>query len=199
MPLSRKELEGFMRNWDDRARTLLVRRIEDRFRRTLLQHFSHDEGVLLKAALDRLIPQPAEEYLDLVGFIDWAVDKPLGRGDRQEGLPPEEVLFHAGLRGLQETAHAMFGADFTALGGEQQDAVLAALQEGSAKGGVWREIPAQQFFIKLLTKALTGYCAHPFSWLRMGFPGPSYPEGYVWIDEAGVSARRRHVPGWKTL
>lgn len=199
MPLSRKDLDGFMENWEDQTRTLLLRRIEDRFRKNILEQFSPDEGVLLRAIVDRLIPQRREDYLDLVGFIDSALGKPLGRGDRQEGVPAEEELFHRGLRGTEETARAMFGRGFAELSEGQQDTVLIALQDGSAPGGTWRETPPQQFFIKLLMKALTGYCAHPFAWMRMGFPGPSYPEGYVWITEPEIQARRRHFPGWKTL
>ncbi|MEW5744754.1 MAG: gluconate 2-dehydrogenase subunit 3 family protein [Nitrospirota bacterium] len=199
MRLSRKELSGYMENWDDRTRAVLVLRMEERFRRLALEHFSSDEAVLLGAVLDRLIPQDEGERIDLVGFVDGALGKPLGRGDRREGIPEEAGLFHKGLTGIQETAQAMFGRSFVELHETQQDAVLGAIQDGAAKGGVWRDIPSPYFFTRLMTKALTGYCAHPFAWMRMGFPGPSYPEGYVWITEQEVQARRRHFPGWKTL
>lgn len=199
MPLSRKDLDGYMKNWDAQTRHIILKRMEDRFRRERLEHFSRDEAAILNAMLDRMIPQRPEEDIDLAGFIDGTMGNPLGRGDRQESLPPEEELFHRGLKGVQETAQEMFGKAFTALEGDQQDAVLTAIVEGSAKGGVWRTIPSNQFFTKLMMKALTGYCAHPLVWLRMGFPGPSYPEGYVWINQPEIQQRRKHFPGWKTF
>lgn len=199
MRITPEELNGYMKNWDEQTRGILLRRMKDRFRREALEHFSGKEADILGAVLDRMIPQGPDERIDLVGFVDWAMGKPLGRGDRQEGLPPEEILFSKGIAGIQETAREMFKSDFTVLKEYQKDEVLTALQEGLAKGRTWEEIPSRQFFIKLLVKALTGYCSHPFAWMRMGFPGPSYPEGYVWIRQPEIRARRRHFPGWKTF
>ncbi|MFO0754698.1 MAG: gluconate 2-dehydrogenase subunit 3 family protein [Thermodesulfovibrionales bacterium] len=199
MRLTPEELNGYMEKWDEQTKASLLQRREGRFRRDVLEHFSREETRILEAALARMIPQGPDENIDLAGFVDWAVGKPLGRGDRREGLPPEEVLFRRGIGGIQETSREMFRTDFTALSEDRQDEVLAALQEGSAKGETWREIPSRQFFVKLLMKALTGYCSHPLAWMRMGFPGPSYPEGYVWIRQSEIRARRSHFPGWKTL
>ncbi|MCC6347423.1 MAG: gluconate 2-dehydrogenase subunit 3 family protein [Nitrospirales bacterium] len=199
MRITPEELDGYMRNWDEQTRGILLMRMEERFRRNALEHFSIEEAGILEAALGRMVPQEPGEQIDLVGFVDWAVGKPLGRGDRQEGLPSEEILFSKGIAGIQETAREMFKSDFTVLKEHERDEVLTTIQEGSAKGRTWEEIPSRQFFIKLLIKAVTGYCAHPFAWMRMGFPGPSYPEGYVWITRPEIRARRRHFPGWKTF
>lgn len=198
MALTKKEFEGFMENWDEEARRVITGRMEGRFARKRLERFTPGEGELLKAILKRLIPE--DEGIDLVGFLDWAVDKPLGRGDRLEGMPDEAVLFREGLKGVEESVKAGYAKDsFKELSPEEQDGFLTALQEGKLEGGVWGRIPPSYFFIKLLTKALTGYCSHPLAWMRMGFPGPSFPEGYVWITHEEVLARQRHTPGWKTL
>lgn len=199
MRITREEFKGYMENWDDETRRILGRRMEERFRRAALEHFSPDEAGILKAALGRMIPQREEEEIDLVGFVDWALGKPLGRGDRQGGMPDEETLFRNGLVGIQETAYVMFREPFTGLLASRQDEVLRAIQEGTAQGETWRTIPPGYFFSRLMMKALTGFCAHPFSWMRMGFPGPGYPEGYVWITAKEIMARRHHFPGWKTL
>lgn len=198
MALTRKDFEGFMENWDEKARRIITGRMEGRFVRERLLMFTPEEGELLRALLKRLIP--GDEGIDLVGFLDWALDKPLGRGDRPEGMPEDHVLFKEGLRGIEESVMAGYNkSSFIELAPGEQDRFLTALQEGRLKGGVWERIPPSYFFIKLLTRALTGYCSHPLVWMRMGFPGPSFPEGYVWISCEEVSARRRHAPGWKTL
>ncbi|MHB0934961.1 MAG: gluconate 2-dehydrogenase subunit 3 family protein [Armatimonadota bacterium] len=198
MRISRDELNGYMENWDEQTRALLQERMTHRYQRERLEHFTEKEARTLRAMLDRLIPQ-TDEGLDLVGFVDWALGKPLGRGDRRRGMPGEADLFHRGLAGVEETARARYGKALSDLTAVEQDAVLTALQTGTAEETTWQDLPASQFFTKLLTKALTGYCAHPLAWMRMGFPGPSYPEGYTWITPWEVLARRRHVAGWKTL
>jgi hypothetical protein len=199
MRLSRKEFQCYMENWDEQTRTLLTRRMEEGYSRTTLEHFSQEEALLLKAVLERLIPGCRDEAIDLVGFVDWSLGRPLGRGDRREGLPGEEKLFRDGLSAIRETAQGNYGAPFQALSEDRQDQILTDIQEGTAKGDVWKRIPSPHFFTRLLSKALVGYCAHPLTWMRMGFPGPSFPEGYVWISEHEIQARREHFPGWKTL
>ncbi len=199
MRITREDFHGYMENWDEETRRIVVKRIEERFRRDRLEHFSPEEAAVLEAALARMIPQREEEKIDLVGFVDSVLDMPLGRGDREHGMPRDDILIHKGLSGIRETAEEMFRSSFTALVKDQQEAVLKSIQEGSARGKTWDEISSQRFFIKLMMKAITGFCAHPFAWMRMGFPGPSYPEGYVWITRPGMRARSRHFPGWKTL
>jgi hypothetical protein len=199
MPLTREDLQGYMENWDAGTRRIIEERMKSRFRRERLERLAPDEAEIMKAVLDRLIPQSEGERVDLVGFMDWAIGKPLGRGDRPEGIPAEEDLFRKGLAGVEETSQAVFGKRFVDLNGAEQDRILTAVQEGSAQGPVWEKIPSGYFFSRLLMKALTGYCAHPLVWLRMGFPGPSYPEGYVWITGMEIQQRRKRFPGWKTF
>jgi len=191
MRISREELEGYMKNWDTQTREMLLERMETRFRRPELEHFSKHEAIILEAALNRLIPQHETERIDLVSFLDWAVGRPLGRGDREEGMPAEEELFHIGIRGIEETALRKFTRSFALLTPEEQDSVLSDIQEGNEGN--------KKFFAKLLSKSLIGYCAHPLAWMRMGFPGPAYPEGYVWITQREILQRRMHFPGWKTF
>ncbi len=198
MALDRKDFEGFMENWDERTRRIITGRMDGRFARERLERFTPDEAGLLMAILKRLIP--GDEGIDLVGFLDWAVDRPLGRGDRPEGAPEDAILFKEGLKGVEESVKAGYGkGSFTELTPGEQDGFLTELQEGRLEGGIWDGISPSYFFIKLLTRALIGYCSHPLVWMRMGFPGPSYPEGYVWITHEELPARRQHKPGWKTL
>jgi hypothetical protein len=60
-------------------------------------------------------------------------------------------------------------------------------------------LPAKEFVDRLLDKALAGYLAHPDTWIRIGFTGPAYPEGYAWIGPAEALARHERKPGWDKL
>lgn len=195
MPISQKELLGFMESWDGDTRRIIEDRIRNGFRRERLEFFTAEEAAVLKAMLDRMIPQ--EEGIDLVSFLDWAVGLPLGHGDRREGMPEERELFKKGIAGVDGAARDSFDQGFVALTPEMQDRLLTDIQKGKAEGEAWGGVPPSYFFSSLLAKALIGYCSHPSAWLRMGFPGASYPEGYLWITGMEINSRSKHVPGWK--
>jgi hypothetical protein len=188
------EYQQLMKRWDDVERQVIEERLKTNYARAHLEQFSDDEASTLAAVLQRLIPQ--DEGIDLVGFLDWAVGKPLGRGDRQPNMPDEPDLFHQGLQGVDETSQARFGKRFRDLSGDQQDQVLRSIQEGQAEGQVWQRIPSHMFFIRFYSKALMGYFSHPKAWMRIGFPGPAYPEGYLWVNAGQVKQRHLRKPGW---
>jgi hypothetical protein len=148
----------------------------------------------MAAALERLIPQ--REEIDLVGFIDWSVGRPLGRGDRRAGMPDELTLFHLGLEGLDQSAMSEHGATFESLDASQRDLILHAVQRGAAAGEIWERIPSSLFFERFYSKALHGYFAHPRVWARIGFMGPAYPEGYLWLAADEVRMRHERRAGW---
>ena len=194
---TREEFEKLMESWTPAMRALAEQRLSTNYEREPLEHFNPEQAALLRAVLKRLIPE--DEGIDLAGFIDWAVDKPLGRGDRQAGMPAEPELLQQGLLGIDQTAGERYGQWFRELTGEQQDAVLAAVANGGAPGGVWQNIPSDYFFQQLYGKALHGYFAHPRVWMRIGFPGASYPEGYLWLGLAGTKQRHERRAGWDKL
>jgi hypothetical protein len=191
------EFQALMKHWDQVERQVIEERLSGNFSRPQLEQFSEDEAATLGAMLQRLIPQ--EEGVDLVGFLDWATGRPLGRSDRQPGMPDEPELFRLGLQGINQTSLARFGSHFRELPGTQQDEVLQAIQEGQAEGEIWKRIPSKYFFIRFYGKALMGYFAHPKAWMRIGFPGPSYPEGYLWVNIGQVRQRHRRQPGWDSF
>lgn len=188
----RKRMEGF----DQQAIDVIEERLRTNFSREHYDVLSVDETATLEAMLDRLIPQEnGRDKIDLVGFMDWAIPKPLGIGSREEGMPDEETLYHEGLRGVDETASAMHGKRFVQLSEKQKDDVLRAIQEGTTEGDVWKRIPSDAFFRQLMSKAIMPYCAHPRTWMRIGFYGPAYPEGYVWVSPHEVKMRHEDKPG----
>jgi len=185
------ELRARMERFEPRMREIVADRLEHRFHRDILTFLSPDEAALVRAMAERLIPQEIETPVDLVSFFDWAALQPLGLGDRLAGQPDNAEMFHQAFLGVNQAAQAMFGGrNFTALGGEQQDAVLRAIQEGEPPGEVWRSINASRFFQEFYRRLLAGWLADPATWCEIGFPGPAYPEGYIWISCTRV--RRRH-------
>lgn len=193
----RKRMKGFA----DEEYFTINERLKTNFSREKYDFLTEGEAKLLGAVLDRLLPQNgADEKIDLVGFLDWALPLPLGYGHRNEDMPDEQTVFHEGLKGIDQTANAMFSnRDFLQLPDGDKDRVLRAIQEGNAEGQVWARIPSSEFLKQLMQKAVAGYCAHPKTWMRIGFYGPAYPEGYVWVSNDEVKARHEKKPGHLTF
>ena len=153
-----------------------------------LDRFADREPVL-RALIETLLPGvPAT--MDLAAFVDAHTGQPMGRGDRRQGLPPEPELFGAGLDALAKAGFA----DATE---HRQRDLVGRMRRGEADEELG--LPAKDFVDRLLDKALAGYLAHPDTWIRIGFAGPAYPEGYAWIGPAQVIARHEKKPGWERL
>lgn len=148
-----------------------------------------EHGAVLRRVVDLLLPG-IPDAIDLASFVDSHVSRPMGRGDRHEGVPAELELFQAGLRGLAE-------AGFLELAAEDQLAFIGRMRRGEADDSL--RLPAREFIDRLLDKALAGYLAHPDTWVRIGFHGPAYPQGYAWIGPAETKARHEKARGWRSL
>jgi len=197
-PLISPEEFGQLREpWDPKMRALAEERIRTNYSRDQLEHFSLEEAVVMRAVLARLIPQG--EGIDLVGFIDGRLWDSIGRGDRRPGMPEEKEVIKTGLRGLTEAARALHQKEFHELTASEQDAILKQVQKGDAPGAAWDRVPGEYFFNRFYARALTGYFSHPLAWMRIGFYGASYPEGYTWLGQGQVKQRQERAPGWDRL
>jgi hypothetical protein len=172
----------------DRERAVIEERSASGYAIAAFTQFADVEAVL-RALLDRLLPGVAAN-IDLVAFVDTYAGRAIGRGDRRVGLPPESELFTVGLA-------ALAGAGFAEWAADDQRALIGRMRRGEADTELG--VPAKDFIDRVLDKALTGYLAHPDTWIRIGFTGPAYPEGYAWIGPAETIARRRKAPGWDRL
>lgn len=153
-----------------------------------LEQFAATEPEL-RALIETLLPGvPAS--IDLAAFVDDHTGKAMGRGDRRDGLPAEPDLFAAGLKALARAGFA-----------EQSEKSRRDLVSRMRRGEADKElrIAAKDFIDRLLDKALAGYLAHPDTWIRIGFNGPAYPDGYAWIGPAEAVARHRKAAGWDRL
>jgi hypothetical protein len=164
-----------------KERAVIEERRRSGYRKPTLERFGRELEPQLRALVARLIPG-LPETIDLASFVDTHADDPLGRGDRERGLPGTAELFRLGLQALATRR-------FAAMDEPEQKELIRALRHGELDDELG--LPAKEFIDRLLWKTLAGYMAHPDTWERIGFNGPAYPEGYAWIDRKAVVARHR--------
>jgi hypothetical protein len=175
-------------DWDDQTRRVIRRRLEEV---PPVRFFTAHEARTLAAVADRIVPQPDREGPEKVPIVPW-IDEKLYRdrrdGYRYEELPPQREAWRLGLRGIDETARALFGGrDFIDLDTLSQEAVLGRVQRGDAPGRAWERMPAARFFKSVLSITIVKtYYAHPLAWNEIGYSGPSSPRGHVRKWEGGV-------------
>lgn len=186
-----EEFAQLLAPWDVRMKAVAMERLERTSKP--LQNFDTKQERTLRAVLALLIPQ--REKIDICGLVDETLGDSQGRGDRSPSLPPIPDLIRNGLEALDEAA----GGSFAEADPENQLELLRKVSRGEQKGGLFDETPSQEFFLRLMSKALHGYLSHPRAWMRIGFMGASYPEGCVWLSKAEVRQRHRREPGWDRL
>lgn len=146
----------------------------------------------LSAACSRLVPQPDRpDPVDLAAGIDRRLAEDASDGWRYDDMPPDRDAYRLGLRGLDESARAMFDAGFAALAGAAQDAVLDAVQCGEAPGESWRAVPAQHFFEELLAECVEGYYSAPVAQDEIGYVG--FADAHGW-QAVGAEQLEPHEP-----
>ncbi len=141
--------------------------------------FNPHQRATIEAATARIIPADHDPGAREAGVIDY-IDNALAGYDAEHA-----PLYFNGAAELDRLAGETFGArDFLALQPEQQDKILALLEE--------RRSP---FFALLIEHTMQGFYGDPrhggnrngASWRMIGFPGPSSPKGYDaplgWYDE----------------
>ncbi|HYC54122.1 MAG TPA: gluconate 2-dehydrogenase subunit 3 family protein [Candidatus Binatia bacterium] len=191
------EFRQLTRQRGARERSIVEERLRTRYARERFEHFVQTEVRILRAILEGLIPQ--SEGLDLAGFVDWAADRALGRGDRAPEAMPDLELFHAGLAATDVSSRDLHGTAFDELAPALRDHVLRSMLAGDVHHPAWRTISSGRFVERLYSKALHGYFAHPLAWMRIGFPGAGYPAGYLWVSLSQVRQRHAREPGWDRL
>ncbi|MFU8805730.1 MAG: gluconate 2-dehydrogenase subunit 3 family protein [Bradymonadaceae bacterium] len=167
-------------DWDDQTREVVRRRLEQV---PPIRFFSEDEARTLRAVVDRVIPQPERSEARRIPIVAW-VDEKLhldqSDGYRYETLPPQREAWRRAMRGLDETARALFDRDFAALSEEEQDEVLRRVSKGEPPGPSWAGMDSSRFMADLLCPVIVKiYYAHPIAWREIGYGGPSSTRGHV--------------------
>lgn len=155
-----------------------------------------ERGEVAKAVAARLVPGAVPPDA-LAAFLDWSHDRQLGRGDEMHGTMPTPELIPAGLDVLDEAARTAHGRGFAELEPREQDALLARAEKGELDGG--ERFDAATWFKRTRGKLLLGYGTDPRGMVQMGYPGPSYKPGHIWLDRGEVKARTKRRPGYQTL
>ena len=134
--------------------------------------FNRNDAATIAAFAERLMPgapgKPGARDAGVVNYIDLALAG--AYADLQD-------FYRRGLAQLDaycRTAHVM---PFARLAAAQQDAVIRALEEGTAAGFTWPT--AQEFFTTIRTHTMEGMFADPVyggnkdfaGWRLVGFPG----------------------------
>lgn len=138
------------------------------------------------------VPSPA-----LAAFLDANFDRQLGRGDERQGVMPRTALIPAGFRVLDEEARRRHGAAFAELTEAQQDELLTDAERDRLEGP--DRFDSREWFLRVRDLLLLGYGSDPRGMVEMGFPGPSYETGHVWLGVAEVARRAERAPGYQEL
>jgi len=180
-------------DWDDQTRAVVRRRLEEI---PCIRFFTSEETELLEAVAERIVPQPDRGQAEKIPIVPW-IDEKLYEdkrdGYRYEEMPPQQEAWRFGLRGINETAHALFEKEFVDLDPLSQDVVLTHVERGDPPGAAWKLLPASRFFKDVLCITIVKiYYAHPLAWNEIGYNGPSSPRGHVRKWQGGVDPWEAH-------
>jgi gluconate 2-dehydrogenase gamma chain len=161
------------------------------------QVLTAEQWKTLEAITARIIPTddvPGAREAGCVNFID----KALANEDAE--LRP---VYEAGLPAIDAVANKKHDRPFVELTGEEQDALLAELQDGKADG--WSApVPSQQFFEAVRVQTIIGFLSDPThggnrdyaGWKVVGYPGSAHHRGGY--TPAQMIGKERIVPVWES-
>ena len=164
----------------------------------LLHTFSEGEAETLEAMLERMIPSgdsgDGAKEAGVLRYIDRAL-----AGDYSD-LAGE---YRVNLKAVDEYARQHFGKSFIGLAGTDADAVITAIEEGTANG--FRP-DATTFFAMLRAHAIEGMFGDPYyggnqgfaGWRLIQYPGPALvvPSSHQQLD-VKVPAKRTSIAGYQ--
>ncbi len=130
---------------------------------------------LLRALVDRVLPQTGPSRIDLAARIDAMLASGIGDGWRYDRLPPDRQAYQDGLATLDQRARAKHDADFAVLDAAAQDAMLREIAAGAAgDAGVLDAQQMRLWFEDVRADAVKLYVAHPATLARIGYSGTFY-------------------------
>lgn len=191
---------------DEFWRRLDVRDVEPDLRDALRERTSREQlgtprlgperGAVAAAVAERLLPGDVPARA-LAAFLDSTYDRQLGRGDEAHGTLPSAELIPAGLDALDAEARKRYDRGFAELDEAQQDQLLQKTEKGELEGP--ERFDATTWFKRIRGKLLLGFGTDPRGMVQMGYPGPSYKHGHIWLDRGEVQARAKRRRGYLEL
>lgn len=155
-----------------------------------------ERGAVAEAVARRLLPGDVPARA-LAAFLDWSYDRQLGRGDEAHGTMPTPELIPTGLDVLDRESRRGHGRGFAELDDAQQDELLERAEQGGLEGP--DGFDATTWFKRVRGKLLLGFGTDPRGMVQMGYPGPSYQSGHIWLDRGEVQARVKRKRGYLQL
>lgn len=148
------------------------------------------------AVMARLLPGtiPPEA---LAVFVDEYFDRQLGLANETVGVLPRERLIPLGFEVLDDAARQRFGRPFKDIRGDQQDVLLAEAEQGELEAQ--EGFDSSRWFQLVRFLALLALGSDPRGMVFMGYPGPSYMPGHLWLDEGEVASRVARRRGYLQL
>jgi gluconate 2-dehydrogenase gamma chain len=137
--------------------------------------FSDAEAIVVDAVAEQIIPADQDagaRDANVVNFIDLQLVGPFKR---------HQQAYRTGIIGVQQTSHAMFGANFETLEWERQTGVLQALERGDAPGAAWETASSPSFFELIRDHTMQGF---------YGSPRHGGNRGFVSFDMIGIDYPR---------
>lgn len=157
---------------------------------------------ILSAALDSVVPQAPEAFIDLAARLDAMMANATGNGWRYEALPGDPDAYRAGLETLGDLAQDRFGQGFAELAREERDAILTDVEAGQAgfedREGRFTAAQMVLWFEELRSDAVRHYVAHPATMARLGYSGIANGArggaGFTGFEKVGIGEREAFEP-----
>jgi hypothetical protein len=182
-------------------RRLEARDTEPDLRATLRRRAERTDGQVTRlghqqtivAFVERLLPGSRVPAPVIAAFMDEHFDEPLGRADERAGLLPRCELFPAGFCVLDAAA----GGSFWSLEATRQDELIGRMEAGSVPGPAGFD--SAVWFKRIRDIALLAFGSDPRGMVQMGYPGPPYKPGHLWLSKAEIASRTKRRPGYLSL
>src|SRR5687767_5729278 len=142
-------------DWDDQTREVVRLRLEEI---PPIRFFTNEEAHTLAAVVERIVPQPDRSEIEKIPIVPW-IDQKLFEdkrdGYRYEEMAPPQEAWRLGIKGINETAQALFEEkQFVDLDPLSQDVVLTHVARGNPPGNIWKLLPSARFFKDLLCSTI---------------------------------------------
>ncbi len=137
--------------------------------------------VTLRSLVDRVLPQPGPDKIDLAARIDAMLAAGPGDGWRHAALPRDAEAWRAGLQTLDDVCRAVSGESFAASAVARQEQLLAQVEAGQGGGPALDGDQMRLWFQEMRAEAARLYVAHPATLARLGYGGIASARGFARI------------------
>lgn len=181
-----------------------VREVEEDLKQTLQDRTKREQGSVSRVYDEATVVAFAERILPgdvppkaLAVQLDESFDKQAGRADEKKGLMPRAELVPTGFQVIDDAASTRYGKRFVDLSGEQQDVLISAAEKGELKGP--EGFDSTTWFKRVRESLVSAFGSDPRGMVQMGYPGPTYKPGHIWLKGGEIDARVKRKRGYLEL